>query len=321
MAAAPRCPICKSADTRALARWRLGYTICECGACNVLFSDPLPTDDQLSAFYQGFLYNKPDVRRLGASIARRKDELSGLLRTRHGAGLRLLDHGGGTGVSYAAAKQLGFETYFNDLDQHAIELVRELHGLDDAHCIADLGATGQRFDFIVSDNVIEHLPDPIANTRVLIRLLAPGGTLIIKTPWGKANEQLFYPLTVLEYARRAAEHDGYGSALRSLRAPIWCCDPPRHLYGFTPESLTMVATEAGVPASWCEIDAYHDDLLNKSLLATYTKRPAGLLGIAKRAAVLPLLGPELAMKALHLSLRAAKLLTPMGLILRVQRKA
>jgi 2-polyprenyl-3-methyl-5-hydroxy-6-metoxy-1,4-benzoquinol methylase len=300
----------------------MGYTVCECLGCGVLFSDPLPTPAQLTEFYQGFLYKMPDPQKLPALVAERARSLETLLGTSRGAGQRLLDHGGGTGLTFAAAKALGFDTYFNDIDQHAVALVKELHDLDDAHQVGDLDGEAQRFNFIISDNVIEHLPDPIAIIRQLVALLAPSGTLIIKTPWGKANEQLFYPQTVLEYARRAAAYDGALAAVRTLlRAPVWCCDPPRHLFGFTPESIVTAATNAGVPRAWCETAGYTEPLLNKSLIKAYAMPPAGLLGIAKRGLALPLVGPELALKALHFGLRSAGLLTPMGLVLRIRRSA
>ncbi len=316
------CPICREERTRDVVRWRMGYTICECEACGVLFSDPLPSPEQLVEFYQGFLYKKPSPARLSELVATRCRELASLLGRNDGSGLRLLDHGGGTGLTYAAAKALGFDAYYNDLDQQAVALLREQHGLDDVHYVAELGKATQRFEFIVSDNVIEHVPDPISVMRELVALLAPSGVLIIKTPWAKASEQFFYPMTAIEYVRRAAAYDGPKAALDMLRrSPIWCCDPPRHLYGFTPESLLEVARQAGVPASWCETDAYENPLLDKSLIGAYRKPSAGLLGVAKRGVAMPLLGVEATLKLAHFAARKARLVTPTGLVLRVRRAA
>ena len=112
-----------------------------------------------------------------------------------------------------------------------------------------------------------------------------------------------------------------GALRMVMRAPVWCCDPPRHLFSFTPESITRAAAEAGVPAAWCSTSGYTEPLLSRSLIEAYTMPPAGLLGVVKRGLVLPLVGPELLLKGLHFGLRAAGLITPTGLVLRVRRSA
>jgi len=314
------CPICSHHATRKIAPWRLGYSIHECDGCGVLFSDPLPTAEQLHDFYQGFLHKKPSPEALESEIRKDVRALRELLGLEQGAGLRFLDHGGGTGVTFAAAKRLGFESYFNDVDQQSIDFVRAQHGLDEQHCIADLTKTQESFDVIVSDNVIEHVPDPIAVLRELVAVLRPGGFLVIKTPWAKASEQLFYPKTVAEYAMLTAEHGGWIAALQMpLRARVWCCDPPRHLYGFTSGSIIAAAKAAGVPEAWCSVSGYTNSLLGRSLTQAFFKPPVGVAGVAKRALVAPLIGPELAFKAAHFALRKLHALTPMGLALRVTR--
>jgi 2-polyprenyl-3-methyl-5-hydroxy-6-metoxy-1,4-benzoquinol methylase len=316
------CPICSHRQTRVIAPWRLGYTINECDGCGVLFSDPLPTEAQLLAFYQGFLHKKPSAAALEGEIKKDVRALRELLDLEQGAGLQFLDHGGGTGVTFAAAKRLGFDAFFNDVDQQSIDFVRDQHGLDEDHCIPDLSKTQQRFDVIVSDNVIEHVPDPIAVLRELVAVLRPGGFLVIKTPWAKASEQLFYPKTVVEYAKVVAERSGWAAALQMpLSARVWCCDPPRHLYGFTSESLIAAAKSAGVPEAWCSISGYTNSLLTRSLTEAFFEPPAGVMGLAKRALVAPLIGPELALKVAHFALRKLRALTPIGLALRVTRPA
>jgi SAM-dependent methyltransferase len=45
-----------------------------------------------------------------------------------------------------------------------------------------LPALGERFDLVVSFQVIEHLPDPTGFLRALAAVTAPGGTLVVTTP-------------------------------------------------------------------------------------------------------------------------------------------
>jgi SAM-dependent methyltransferase len=45
-----------------------------------------------------------------------------------------------------------------------------------------LPALGERFDLVVSFQVIEHLPDPVGFLRALRACTAPGGTIVVTTP-------------------------------------------------------------------------------------------------------------------------------------------
>jgi 2-polyprenyl-6-hydroxyphenyl methylase/3-demethylubiquinone-9 3-methyltransferase len=44
-----------------------------------------------------------------------------------------------------------------------------------------LAAAGQRFDLVISSEVIEHVQDPAEFVRVLGALVAPGGDLVMTT--------------------------------------------------------------------------------------------------------------------------------------------
>jgi SAM-dependent methyltransferase len=48
--------------------------------------------------------------------------------------------------------------------------------------LMELGSLGERFDLVLSFQVIEHLPDPAGFLRALRACTAPGGTLVVTTP-------------------------------------------------------------------------------------------------------------------------------------------
>jgi SAM-dependent methyltransferase len=54
----------------------------------------------------------------------------------------------------------------------------------------DLPFADRSFDAIVSDNVLEHLPDPFETFREVARVLKPGGYALFKTP----NRRHYVPL-------------------------------------------------------------------------------------------------------------------------------
>lgn len=74
-----------------------------------------------------------------------------------------------------------------DIDPRAVEQARALHGPRIARADA-LGDDGRlpyeddRFDLVVSMDVVEHVPDPLPWLREVVRVLRPGGALFLTTP-------------------------------------------------------------------------------------------------------------------------------------------
>jgi SAM-dependent methyltransferase len=114
-------------------------------------------------------------------------------------GLRVLDAGCGTGntvVSIAAAYP-EIEVVGIDLSESSLRHTRALarkHGVRnnlELHClpIEEIGALGQRFDYIVSSGVIHHLDDPKQGIRALADVLTPTGGifLMLYATYGRAG--------------------------------------------------------------------------------------------------------------------------------------
>ena len=100
-------------------------------------------------------------------------------------GVRLLDVGCGAGLAAEALARRGCDVLGIDAAVDVIDVARA-HGGETgpAYRVAtaeDLLAEGQRFQVITALEVIEHVPDPAAFVRVLVRLLEPGGLLFLST--------------------------------------------------------------------------------------------------------------------------------------------
>jgi SAM-dependent methyltransferase len=318
------CPVCRSARTRADARWK-SYTILTCNDCQVRFAAPLPGEEELRRFYQGFLFEKPDDKDIERLTAEKQAMLRRLFtRARSGArGKRFLDFGGGTGVCIDAARRLGWDAWYHDLDEHAVEYVRARFQVEDNRILRGFDAPGDQFDDILADNVIEHVPDPAGLIRNLYSRLRPGGTVVFRTPRAGNNDSWLFPrVSVLGYLRNAVRYNGIRHALRWSLRPTWACDPPRHCWSFTPGSLVAMTQQLGIAPDQIEITSYHVPLLRYSLtrsVLSFRGRVPGFRSIVKRVLVLPLVVVELVVKLLQALLRQAGLLTPGGLALTIHK--
>lgn len=232
------CPICQESETPALLDWK-EYQIHRCTSCKLLFTLPLPSDATLQSFYQGFMFKTPDLRTANKEVRSRRNELTRLFDLDGSFnGKTFLDYGAGTGASFKAANDLGLETYYYDIDEPAKQFCRDYFELKDHQIIEHLDNTTMKFDYIFSDNVIEHVKDPIGFTEKLIGKLKPGGRLVIKTPNGGNTEIYFNPLmSIIQYLRISMKYNRSFKSFRTYFKRSWHCDPPRHLYSFTPKSF------------------------------------------------------------------------------------
>lgn len=103
----------------------------------------------------------------------------------HAKGRRVLDAGCGAGYGAAMLAQAGGRVTAIDADAGIVDWARQRYGttgLDFAAMdVQRLAFAGDRFDLVVSLQVMEHIPDTAAYLSELYRVLAPGGELILST--------------------------------------------------------------------------------------------------------------------------------------------
>ena len=214
---------------------------CANPACGLGWLDPQPRRDQIGSFYQAYWTHGPvdesadpapdrsrGLRRLvkGALATllfwRRATFRNGLNHLQGKAPGRLLDVGCGNGQFLAAAAAAGWTAVGIDFDVEAIAAARRLPGVEaEVGDLADRRFETASFDAVMLNNVIEHVPDPVAVFAECARLLRPGGRLVMITP-----------------NLDALGHRVFGPDWRGL-------EPPRHLYLFTARTLRRFARRAG----------------------------------------------------------------------------
>ncbi|MFA5370474.1 MAG: class I SAM-dependent methyltransferase [Sideroxydans sp.] len=225
---------------------------CSNAACGTLWLDPSPPPHELWKAYTTYHTHTGKKRgRLGKallSLAHRLIRLSYLPRwivsglKREADGLRfmmlgneapgsLLDVGCGGGRFLRRMQKHGWLVAGTDFDEQAAAKVTRRYGI--VTHVGDLpqcGLPAESFDAITLSQTIEHLYDPLGTLRECLRLLKPGGLLVMTTP--NANS-----LGATEF----------GANWRGWEAP-------RHLHLFTVESLSALTRRTGfdiVEASTC----------------------------------------------------------------------
>lgn len=156
--------------------------VVECKRCTLAWQFPPSRNTEQSAkfFEEAYraaadnpsAYFHPDRRRATAAIQ------IAAINTRVPQLGRILDVGGGNGYFARAAHDAGWETTLADpaLDMADFSKApyRVIRGTADA-------IESGPFDVITLWDVIEHLPAPTAILRDVVRLLKPGGTLVVET--------------------------------------------------------------------------------------------------------------------------------------------
>jgi SAM-dependent methyltransferase len=188
------CPVCGASGAEPMARIdrRLKrLTTVLCGTCGVFYTNPMPTQAELDAYYRDtyrrdyqFARSGPGAKHVAkkeAEAARRYATLAG--RMDLSTPRRVLDFGCGSG----------------ELVRHFAEQRHQAHGFEPgvgyaAHA-AGAGSVEIRtgtwagmdyaegsFDAITCLHVLEHLREPVAALRAMARWLTPDGLLYLEVP-------------------------------------------------------------------------------------------------------------------------------------------
>lgn len=316
------CSVCNSGDVAFVCKVN-GFDTYRCQNCGLIFTSPIPNDRILDEFYQGFLFNKPDLSELKSKIPSKKKELLKTIRLAEQdcKGKSFLDYGGGTGLTYAAAKSCGFESYYYDIDKQAIQFTIDNLGLQPEYIISNSETDLRKFDVIMCDNVIEHIKQPDELLRLLFGKLADGGILIIKTPRASNTESIFiFSVWGLVYFKKALYENSIFTALKSIFIHrYWHAEPPRHLFSFSDKSMKILAKEVCGNGVIIDIDSYEMPFLRYSLGYVLLHISNPFLLILVLLILSPLMLIELPIFILKFILVKTRLVSLAGMIVKIQK--
>lgn len=228
------------------------FDIVQCAECGLRRLSPRPTPESLRSYYENDYYSyqfggvRPRGHRLKVALWRKLGMLplngsrglvsrtvralaAGLLGIRAvwtlpapASGQRFLDLGCGAGERLELARDLGWETYGVDLGEAAVAAAAARGHRTATADAQHLPFASGSIDYLNLGHVLEHAANPLLVLQECRRVLRPGGAIQVDVPnadsWG-------------------ARH--FGGNWRAL-------DVPRHLYHFTPATLTRLLRQAGL---------------------------------------------------------------------------
>ena len=249
------------------------FRIVECRGCGLIYLNPRPEGEDLAAYYPKEFYDglEPDRRdrteqRSSSRRTHRKMRRRALLERFYGypsstdahasrgnrllsaiktarlslerwrlriggreAAIipfvgegRLLDVGCASGKDLEPFIETGWNVTGVEFNPDAASVTRRRYGIKVLVGEFEQVPFGdERFDVVRFSHTLEHLPSPTRALEKVYRLLQPGGLLWIEVP-------------------------NAGSADRQLFGTHWFCwDLPRHLYHFTPQTMTRLLGSTG----------------------------------------------------------------------------
>jgi SAM-dependent methyltransferase len=194
-----------------------------CETCGLRWLLDPPIGSELAGLYASGFYEPAPAR--GGALVRELHRLNNAIRLRELDGMepgRLLDVGCGKGRFLAAASAAGWEVLGIEFAPASAEAARAAYGVEVVvGDFPELPLEGS-FDAVTMWHVLEHLSDPSAALARAADLLRPGGRIVVSVP-------------------------NIDSLQARLGGERWFhLDVPRHLFHFSPRSLSALVERVGL---------------------------------------------------------------------------
>lgn len=248
------CPICRNEElilklhTKDYFLSQEEFNLLQCANCDIIFTDPFPLPEQLGSYYDSGEYFShggiqkgliPKIYNSVKKINIRKKYEQVTKDLRQG---RVLDIGCGIGDFLAHCKSKGWEVSGLEPNEQARKIVLNSHNIT-VKDISEIGEIpNEQFELITMFHVLEHVTEPKKMILEIMRILKPGGRLVIALP----------------------NYDSWDAKHYKKYWAAW--DVPRHLFHFNPSSLSIFMKEFPLkrentkPMFW---DAFYVSLLSE----------------------------------------------------------
>jgi len=260
-----KCPICESLEViDVIPRVNDHITgdifqILGCKSCGVCFTYPVPDNMELyyPSEYRGYgALAKAVLRTFYRFRVRRWMKMIGK------PGM-VLEIGCGEGLMLDTLRQKGWKVMGIERTEAMAVYARDTLGLDIVSGGIELVPGEKNFDLIILFQVLEHMHNPQSILKECAARLKPGGFLIINVP-------------------------NFDSWQARFGGNVWLhLDPPRHLFHFSPKSLTQILRTIGLDIHDVKFISFEHDTfvwiqtaINK-IIGHYNVLTRYLMGIEK----------------------------------------
>ena len=226
------CPLCASADIKESLSAKDHtvsqkiFTIWHCNNCSARFTQDVPVQEEIGAYYQSENYishsdtKKGLVNRLYHMVRNRTlSSKCSLIKKQTGkASGAVLDIGCGTGAFLNTMQQAGWTITGLEPDETARKKAAELYSIQPQSPDHLFQLPDRSFHAITMWHVLEHVHDLHGYLKQIATLLHPEGKLFIAVP----------------------NYTSYDAAVYNENWAAY--DVPRHLYHFSPKSMEELLT-------------------------------------------------------------------------------
>ncbi len=185
------CPLCGGVERPVVSskdRHGNPLTTVICKDCGIVTNDPIPTDEDLAAFYRQD-YRKaykglaePRMRQIWRNFHGTAEHISTFRDCYHGR-KRCLDLGSGSGEFMYLANRVGVDCLGVEPNEGYSAYCRDKLGLNVlSQTLEECDFADESFDLIRLSHVMEHMRDPVRSLKVLKRWLSDDGILYIEVP-------------------------------------------------------------------------------------------------------------------------------------------
>jgi 2-polyprenyl-3-methyl-5-hydroxy-6-metoxy-1,4-benzoquinol methylase len=226
------------------------FAIWHCDDCTLRFTQDVPNQDAIGAYYQSDNYISHSDSKKGLinnlyhkvrvlTLAGKRKMVLKYTSLQKG---KILDIGCGTGAFLNSMQTAGWDITALEPDPTARLKAKELYGIqpDPPGKLFELRENG--YNAVTMWHVLEHVHELHAYMEKISKLLAPGGKLFIAVPNYTSKDAAAYGANWAAY------------------------DVPRHLYHFSPQSMELLAGKHGLKIAaykpmW--FDSYYVSMLSE----------------------------------------------------------
>ena len=232
------CPACQS---RRLGRFAVIRHLphSRCRDCGFTMANPIPSDEVLRAFYNSPFYanyRRLESRRIGHQRYFSMSMYTDMNRLAQWLGedktISILDYGCGPGSFLAFLRErCGFANVEGlEINRDSIDIGKDAYALSMASTVEELSRSS--YDCVLLLEVLEHVPKPDRFLQEVLKLVKPGGRILLTTPAVDNLLGRFYP----------------------SRCPHYTA--PSHVSLFTTKAMTSLLNRMGLELERLEIDDF-----------------------------------------------------------------